>query len=79
MSLIRSARVPHKRHTAWAALPVAGFLSTPFLPFVNGPHLWFGLPSVLVWTVLWTVGTTAALAAVEHLSPHHDESEEEAR
>jgi hypothetical protein len=51
----------------WAAVPVLAFLSTPFLPFVNGPHLWFGIPSVLAWCLLWTVGTTVALAAVDRL------------
>ncbi|TQK71604.1 hypothetical protein [Nocardioides sp. SLBN-35] len=50
---------------AIAAVPVAGFLATPLLPFVNGPHLWFGLPSVLVWTALCVVGTVVALQIVE--------------
>lgn len=50
---------------AIAAVPVLGFLSTPFLPFVNGPHLWFGVPSVLVWTAIWVIGTVVALRAVE--------------
>ncbi|WP_372346051.1 hypothetical protein [Streptomyces sp. KL116D] len=52
-------------HALWAAVPVLAFLGTPFLPFVNGPHLWFGLPSVLCWCLIWTVGTTAALALVD--------------
>ncbi|MGY0492023.1 hypothetical protein [Streptomyces sp. WG-D5] len=52
-------------HALWAAVPVLAFLSTPFLPFVNGPHLWFGIPSVLAWCLLWTVGTTVALALVD--------------
>jgi hypothetical protein len=50
---------------AIAAVPVAGFLATPLLPFVNGPHLWFGLPSVLVWTALCVVGTVVSLQVVE--------------
>jgi hypothetical protein len=53
------------RRLAIAAVPVAGFLSTPLLPFVNGPHLWFGVPSVLVWTAIWVVGTVVALQFVE--------------
>lgn len=53
------------RRLAIAAVPVAGFLSTPLLPFVNGPHLWFGIPSVLVWTAVWVVGTVVALQFVE--------------
>ncbi|MDI3419436.1 hypothetical protein [Streptomyces luteolus] len=55
-------------HLLWAVLPVLGFLSTPFLPFVNGPHLWFGLPSVLVWCLSWTAGTTVCLALTERLA-----------
>ena len=53
------------RRLAIAAVPVVGFLATPLLPFVNGPHLWLGLPSVLVWTALCVVGTVVALQIVE--------------
>lgn len=60
-------------HVLWAVVPVVAFLSTPFLPFVNGPHLWFGIPSVLAWCLLWTAGTTASLALVEHFVHRGDE------
>jgi hypothetical protein len=50
---------------ATAAVPVLGFLLTPFLPFVNGVHLWFGVPSELVWTALCVLATVAALRLVE--------------
>ncbi|WP_425830010.1 hypothetical protein [Streptomyces fractus] len=67
-------------HALWAAVPVLAFLSTPFLPFVNGPHLWFGLPSVLVWCLLWTVGTTVSLVLVDRgtrsRGGYEDENEE---
>lgn len=53
------------RRLAIAAVPIAAFLATPLLPFVNGPHLWFGVPSVLVWTALWVVGTVVALQIIE--------------
>ncbi|MEE6166949.1 MULTISPECIES: hypothetical protein [unclassified Mycolicibacterium] len=53
------------RRLAIAAVPILGFLATPFLPFVNGPHLWFGVPSVLVWTAIWVIGTVVALRVVE--------------
>ncbi|GJJ21293.1 hypothetical protein [Mycolicibacterium mageritense] len=53
------------RRLAIAAVPILGFLITPFLPFVNGPHLWFGVPSVLVWTAMCVVGTVVALRVVE--------------
>nr|BFD87459.1 hypothetical protein StreXyl84_68600 [Streptomyces sp. Xyl84] len=66
-----------KPHALWAVVPVVAFLSTPFLPFVNGPHLWFGLPSVLVWCLLWTAGTTASLALVEHFAHPAGEGDED--
>ncbi|MGW1990963.1 hypothetical protein [Embleya sp. NPDC001921] len=66
-----------KRHAAWAALPVLAFFATPYLPFVNGPHLWLGLPSVLVWAVLWTVGCTVALFAIERYADHPEDDEHE--
>lgn len=50
---------------ATAAVPVLGFLLTPVLPFVNGAHLWFGMPSVLVWTALCVLATVGALRLVE--------------
>ncbi|WP_433260311.1 hypothetical protein ACQPZF_23795 [Actinosynnema sp. CS-041913] len=48
------------------AVPVVALLATVSLPFVNGPHLWFGLPSMLVWSVAWVLTVTPALAFVEH-------------
>jgi hypothetical protein len=68
-----------KPHVIWAVVPVLAFLSTPFLPFVNGPHLWFGIPSVLAWCLLWTAGTTASLALVEHLAPNDERDDRETR
>ncbi|MYT68859.1 MULTISPECIES: hypothetical protein [unclassified Streptomyces] len=62
-------------HALWAAVPVLAFLSTPYLPFVNGPHLWLGIPSVLCWCLIWTAGTTAALALVDRLAPAADDEE----
>ncbi|MYW06678.1 hypothetical protein [Streptomyces sp. SID3343] len=67
-----------KRHVSWAALPVLAFLATPFLPFVNGPHLWLGLPSVLVWAVVWTIGCTVALYAIEKHADHPEDAEDDA-
>ncbi|MEU6663343.1 hypothetical protein [Streptomyces sp. NPDC046821] len=64
-------------HVLWAVVPVVAFLSTPFLPFVNGPHLWFGIPSVLAWCLMWTAGTTASLALVEHFAHHTDDEDED--
>ncbi|MFI0409154.1 hypothetical protein [Actinomadura sp. 3N508] len=47
------------------AVPVVAMVATVWLPFVNGPHLWFGLPSMLVWSVGWILAVTPALAFVE--------------
>ncbi|MEU8485046.1 hypothetical protein [Streptomyces sp. NPDC048641] len=65
-----------KPHMLWAVVPVLAFLSTPFLPFVNGPYLWLGIPSVLAWCLLWTAGTTASLALVEHFAQHTDDADD---
>jgi hypothetical protein len=27
----------------------------PFLPFVDTPGLWFGLPRMMVWTLFWSI------------------------
>ncbi|MFC6061861.1 hypothetical protein [Streptomyces ochraceiscleroticus] len=67
-----------QRHLAYLAVPTAGFFATPYLPFVNTDRLWLGLPAVLVWAVLWTVGTTVALALYEARAPHPEDAEEEA-
>lgn len=46
--------------------PVVALLGTPFLPFVNTPTLWLGLPSVVVWVCLWCVLTSGLLAWILH-------------
>lgn len=50
---------------AIAAVPIVGFLLTPLLSYVDGDHLWFGVPSVLIWSALCTIGTVVALRLVE--------------
>jgi protein-S-isoprenylcysteine O-methyltransferase Ste14 len=55
---------------------VVALLSTAFLPFVNRPALWFGLPSVMVWTVLWVLALSAALAWVEFGRRHADDEQD---
>lgn len=68
-----------KRHLIWALVPVMAFCATPLLPFVNGPYLWLGLPSVVVWCVAWTIGTTAGLALVERFAQSPEDRSEEDR
>ncbi|WP_406456132.1 hypothetical protein OG782_29680 [Streptomyces sp. NBC_00876] len=47
-------------------VPVAALLSTVWLPFVNTPHVWLGMPSILTWSVGWVVALTPALGYVEY-------------
>src|SRR5262249_2083635 len=47
---------------------IVALLGTVFFPFVNPPPLWFGLPSVGVWSALWVLAIAPALVLVEHLS-----------
>lgn len=51
---------------------VIALMSTVFLPFVNTATLWFGLPSVAVWTVAWVLAIVPALAGLE-FSGRYDE------
>jgi hypothetical protein len=54
-------------------VPVVALLLTVWLPFVNRPALWLGLPSVMVWTVAWVLLLSAALAWVEFGRRHPDD------
>ena len=56
------------------AIPVVALVATVFLPFVNTATLWFGLPSVMVWTALWVVAITPALCLLE-FSPQQREAD----
>ena len=47
------------------AVVVVALVATVWLPFVNTPSLWLGLPSVMVWTAVWVVGITLVLALIE--------------
>ena len=52
-SILRRAWLP-KQYLP-SALPVTALIVMPFLSFVNAPDLWFGLPRLMVWTVLWSL------------------------
>jgi hypothetical protein len=54
-------------------IPVVALLVTVFLPFVNRPALWLGLPSVMVWTAGWVLALSVALAWVEFGGRHPDD------
>jgi hypothetical protein len=49
------------------ALPVTALIVMPFLPFVNAPGLWLGLPRLMVWTVLWSLSWVPALVWSQRL------------
>ncbi|GAB2671177.1 hypothetical protein GCM10027169_36250 [Gordonia jinhuaensis] len=50
---------------AIAGVPVIAFLLTPFLPFVNTDSFWFGVPSVIAWSVVCVLVTVLAMNVVE--------------
>jgi hypothetical protein len=39
----------------------------PFLPFVNAPGLWLGLPKMMVWAAFWTICVSPAMAWSQRL------------
>jgi hypothetical protein len=67
-----------RRYALPLGIIVVALVSTVFLPFVNTPSLWFGLPSVMVWTAVWVVLITVALAAIEFSGVHADADAREA-
>jgi hypothetical protein len=65
-------RAPHVA----LAVVVIGLLATVWLPFVNGPHLWLGIPSLMLWTIIWVLLLSAALAWLEYGTPHPEDDAE---
>jgi membrane protein required for beta-lactamase induction len=57
------------------AIPVVALVATVWLPFVNSETLWFGLPSVMVWSAFWVLCITPALALLE-FSPQRRAADE---
>lgn len=47
-------------------VPIAALLATVWLPFVNAPHIWLGMPSMMTWSVAWVILLTPALGYVEY-------------
>lgn len=61
--------------TAVAAPIVAVFL-LQWLPPLNGPHLWLGLPPILWWTMIpGSAMVTLVLLFVEHTRTDDDEQD----
>ncbi|MGY4649569.1 hypothetical protein [Mycobacterium sp. URHB0021] len=48
-------------------VPVLAIVLMPFLPFVNAPGLWLGLPKMMVWAAFWTICLTPAMAWSQRL------------
>jgi hypothetical protein len=41
-----------------------------WVPAINGPQLWFGLPSLMVWSSAWMVVTMLLLVRLERRLRH---------
>ncbi|GAB3989859.1 hypothetical protein GCM10029978_116080 [Actinoallomurus acanthiterrae] len=57
-------------------VPTLALLSAVWLPFVNTPRLWLGMPRLFVWCSAWVLLITPALAVVEWGRPHAEDPEE---
>lgn len=66
-----------KVYTALLALPAIALILTPFLPFVNKATLWFDLPSVMTWSIIWVALITVLLVLLEWGTPHPEDLEEQ--
>lgn len=60
-------------------IPVLALVLMPFLPFVNTPALWLGLPRMMVWGGAWCVLLTVALLVTERLMANAPAAEEGGR
>lgn len=48
------------------SIPFIGVFLLTWLPFINGPHVWFGMPAIFVWlTFFSTIPVTAVLIYFE--------------
>jgi hypothetical protein len=57
-------------------VPALALVLMPFLPFVNTPSLWLGLPRMMVWGGAWCVLLTVALLATERFVAHGSVADE---
>jgi hypothetical protein len=58
---------------------VVALTSTVWLPFAHRPTLWFGLPAIGVWSVLWVLAIVPSLAALEFSGRYDDADAREAQ
>jgi hypothetical protein len=66
----------HRPQFVLLTIIVVALLATVWLPFVNAPHLWLGLPSVMVWSGVWVLAITPALAWLEFSRKSDEEPED---
>ncbi len=71
-------RRPNAALLAVPLVPAVALLLSPYLPFVNAEQLWFGVPSLFVWTSVWVLLVTPALLTVELLRPRGADEEDPA-
>ncbi|GAA4831255.1 hypothetical protein [Saccharopolyspora rosea] len=67
-----------RRHlTLLPVIPALALLGSVYLPFVNAPTLWFGMPSLFVWVSVWVLLITPTLLVVERgWARHRKEGDE---
>lgn len=68
-----------RRYLLALAVIVVALAATVWLPFVNSTTLWLGLPSVMVWTVIWVLAITPVLAALEFSGRYRDSDSSDTR
>jgi hypothetical protein len=66
-----------RRYYVLPAVPAIALVLMPFLPFVNAPGLWFGLPRMLVWATCWVLLFTPAFLVVERFLPRDEPDPDE--
>jgi hypothetical protein len=49
------------------AVPALALLLMPLLPFLNSTGLWFGLPRLLVWGLVWVALLTPSMLIAERM------------
>ncbi|MFD6517941.1 hypothetical protein [Rhodococcus sp. NPDC060176] len=54
------------KRLAIASAPAVCFLATPFVPIINTPTMWFGIPAVLAWSVVCVLVTVATMQVIDY-------------
>lgn len=78
MSTTKWATPPSRSmHMLWwiaLAIPLVCSFGLQWIPALNGPHLWFGLPTILWWTTIpGSALVTVVLLLVERTRTDDDE------